>query len=28
VVRVPVRGALRVEAYRVDNTLIEAFEIG
>ena len=27
VVRVPVRGALRVEAYRVDNTLIEAFEI-
>lgn len=27
-VRVPVRDALRVEAYRVDNTLIEAFEIG
>lgn len=27
-VRVPVRGALRVEAYRVDNSLIEAFEIG
>ena len=27
-VRVPVRGALRVEAYRVDNTPIEAFEIG
>lgn len=27
-VRVPVRGALRVEAFRLDNTLIEAFEIG
>lgn len=26
-VRVPARGALRVEAYRVDNSLIEAFEI-
>ncbi len=25
---VPVRGALRVEAYRADNTLIERFEIG
>lgn len=27
-VRVPVQGALQVEAYRVDNTLIERFEIG
>ncbi|MEN3001382.1 MAG: metallophosphoesterase family protein [Armatimonadota bacterium] len=27
-VHVPARGALRVEAYRVDNSLIEAFEIG
>lgn len=27
-VRVPVQGALRVEAYRGDNSLIEAFEIG